>query len=220
MPDDYQCSACGICFSVGWFHYHAIDTYCAETYLVCAQCGTWHAVRHAYDRTTIQDQLCAHPGPMFRKIDPEQIIVLQRRRAENERWLAEQQARNRSKRRWIKLRPAPMRVNLMPDSPSMRFWNKFRSALEIIGGILVSPLLLILVLPILLADWYRSRHPQTFDPDQHWSLMSSPSEVVLPHMQAVSRDTESPTKTKLAGILRYLSASHLLPLWGRGIINR
>jgi hypothetical protein len=54
MPTDYECGACGLQFSLGWFHYHeplrvapgARPSFCA-TFLVCGWCGTWHRREHS-----------------------------------------------------------------------------------------------------------------------------------------------------------------------------
>jgi hypothetical protein len=48
MPVSYVCQDCELRFSTGWYHYHVYaDGYDACTLLVCARCGTQHAVEHA-----------------------------------------------------------------------------------------------------------------------------------------------------------------------------
>ena len=48
MPSEIACMNCSLQFSVGWFHYHIFDSgYGSKTLLVCAACGTQHAIEDA-----------------------------------------------------------------------------------------------------------------------------------------------------------------------------
>jgi hypothetical protein len=48
MPTELECQGCHLIFAVGWYHYHSFDSgYAAMTRLVCARCGTMHALEHA-----------------------------------------------------------------------------------------------------------------------------------------------------------------------------
>ncbi len=89
MPTDYTCSRCQLSFSVGWYHYHDFSSgYGAKTLMVCAECGTMHAVELAVtdvdlpeglpERTVssftlppdqLPDRLVAQPAPVFAKPD-------------------------------------------------------------------------------------------------------------------------------------------------------
>jgi hypothetical protein len=211
MPTDHQCFSCGICFSVGWFHYHVFDTYCAETYLVCAECGTWHSVQHACNPVTTQDCLLAHSGPLFRPLNPERIILHKKNKATNERWLADQDQRNRKTMRWKKLLVRPIRLNLMPDTRAMKLWQKMKSGLEIVGYILVSPVLLVCVTLIWVFALFGRSRTSTLDPDRDWVYLSPPTQVVVPGIERVSPEVGASDTIKLNGIrdtFHHLACTH------------
>lgn len=48
MPVDFGCESCGLTFSVGWYHYHSVDSgYGSSTLAVCEHCGAQHRVEQA-----------------------------------------------------------------------------------------------------------------------------------------------------------------------------
>lgn len=211
MPTDHQCFSCGICFSVGWFHYHVFDTYCAETYLVCAECGTWHAVKHACDPATTQDCLLAHSGPLFRPLNPQRMILHEKVKVANERWRADRDRRNQKKTRWKKLLVRPIRLNLMPDTRAMKLWKKIKMGLDSVGYILVSPVLSVCLALIWLFDLFGRSRTKTLDPDRYWVELSPPAQVIVPNIERVSLEDGASDSIKMNGIrdtFRHLACSH------------
>jgi ribosomal protein L7/L12 len=53
MPVDFGCDGCGLRFSIGWYHYHSIESgYLSSTLAVCERCGTQHRIEQALDLST------------------------------------------------------------------------------------------------------------------------------------------------------------------------
>ena len=47
MVYEYECKSCGLYFALGWYHGHGVgeDGFLSQTFLVCMDCGTPHAIR-------------------------------------------------------------------------------------------------------------------------------------------------------------------------------
>ena len=55
MPQNHRCSSCGLCASVGWFHYHRFTSgFGSETWCVCRSCGTMSTIRHPVPRSFLE----------------------------------------------------------------------------------------------------------------------------------------------------------------------
>lgn len=73
MPSDYQCNACNLRFSIGWFHYHVFGSgYGSSTLIVCSKCGAQHSVEHGIsDRGPEFRYLC---NVVITRVDPKRKL--------------------------------------------------------------------------------------------------------------------------------------------------